>query len=148
LGKRLVRGPRDVPQKWYIFCPNRKFPKDRVLISKCKGCSHFHGYRLSFSDRVANSLDEFETPTQAFRVRVTKPKSRRDEVRTISEEDLKLALEKKKCEDEKWEEEERKLAREDVDERCERDEQVAEEGLGGQCWQVHPDQVSNCQPGE
>lgn len=121
VGKRLVRGPREVPQKWFTFCPKRKFPRDRVLISECEGCPHFQGYRLSFSDKVAKSLDEFGTPTQAFRVRVTKPKFRRAKLITISEEALKLAEEKKKLEDEEWEEEERKLtensrAREDVDE--------------------------------
>lgn len=109
IGKRLVRGPREVPQKWYIFCPKKKFPRDRILISECEGCSHFQGFRLSFSDKVAQSLVELGTPTQVFRVRVTKPKSRRDEVRTISEEAIKLAVEKKKREDEAWEEEERKL---------------------------------------
>lgn len=109
LGKRLVRGPREFPRKWFIFCPKRKFPRDRVLISECEGCSHFHGYRLSFSDKVAKSLDEFGTPTQAFRVRMAKPKHRRDEARTISEEELKLAVEKKKRENEEWEEEERKI---------------------------------------
>jgi len=109
LGKRLVRGPREVPRNWFIFCPKRKFPRDRVRISGCEGCSHFQGYRLSFSDKVSQSLDEFGTLTQAFRVRVTKPKFRRDEGRTISEEAIKLAIEKKKREDEEWEEEERKL---------------------------------------
>jgi len=109
IGKRLVRGPRDVPQKWFTFCPKRKFPRDKVLISECKGCSHFQGYRLSFSDKVSQSLDEFGTPTQAFRVRMMRPRSWRDEVHIISEEDLKLAVERKKREDEEWAKEEKKL---------------------------------------
>lgn len=109
LGKRLVRGPGGVPRKWFIFCPKKKFPRDRVLISECERCSHFQGYRLSFSDKVTQSLEEFGTLKQSFKFRVKKPKFNRDEVKTISEEVLKLSVERKKHEDKAWEEEESKL---------------------------------------
>jgi len=109
LGKRLVRGPGGVPRKWFIFCPKKKFPRDRVFISECERCSHFQGYRRSFSDKVTQSLEEFGILKQSFKFRVQKPKFDRDKVKTISEEVLKLSVERKKREDEEWEKEERKL---------------------------------------
>jgi len=77
--------------------------------SASRARSHFQGYRLSFSKQVSRSINEFGTPTQAFRVKIKTPKFRRDKVRIISEEALKLAVEQKKHEDEKWEEEEMNL---------------------------------------
>lgn len=65
-GKRLVRGSPDTPEAFWTFCPLKKFLRDKIKISKCEECEHFHGYRKSFSDKVVKSLKEFGTPIQSF----------------------------------------------------------------------------------
>lgn len=66
VGKRLVRGSPDTPSAFWTFCPLKKFPKDKIKISECEKCKHFHGYRKSFSNKVVKSLDEFGPLTRAF----------------------------------------------------------------------------------
>lgn len=68
-GKRVVRGSPDNAKAFWTFCPLKKFPRDKVKISKCEECPHFQGYRKSFSNKVAKSLSEFGDLTRTFQRR-------------------------------------------------------------------------------
>lgn len=64
VGKRLVRGSRDVPDAFWTFCPLKKFPRDKIKIKECKDCKHFKGFRRSFTNKIVQSLEELGPLTQ------------------------------------------------------------------------------------
>ena len=107
VGKRLVRGPKDVPKKWFTFCPRRRFPKDRILISICDKCQHFHGFRSSFSEEVTQSINENRILIKKNKFNISDPS--RSYIKFISEEALRLAVKMKEDEDKHWEKEEEKI---------------------------------------
>lgn len=113
IGKRLVRGAVDAPEKFWTFCPKKKFPRDRVLIKECEGCPHFKGYRIAFTDRVMPSLPDHTTPRQMFESDETMFAFRKSKPRVIREKDLIEAIKEKRVRDEEWEEEERRTMKEE-----------------------------------
>lgn len=135
LGKRVVRGSPDNVEALWTFCPLKKFPRDKVKISECEKCPHFHGYRKSFSNKVVKSLKEFGDLTRAFQrggiggvkgqkqgqvqqpqgtkyrpLNVKKGISQSKRPRmTLTEKDLEKAVREKEEEDRKFREEEERL---------------------------------------
>lgn len=115
-GKRLVRGSPDNPKAFWTFCPKKKFPHDKIKVSRCKNCSHFQGFRKTFSNKVVQNLEEFGTLSRAFRIkkkddssqfRIQKRKEPRGKV--ITEKMLAKAVERQKKEDKEWEKKEKEL---------------------------------------
>jgi hypothetical protein len=117
-GKRVVRGSPDNLKALWTFCPKKKFPKDKIKVSECEQCSHFQGYRKTFSTQVVKSLDQFGTLSRAFRVQKpekseSKPShfnvKKKLKSKPVKKGDLENALTEKKRKDEEWLEEERRI---------------------------------------
>jgi len=122
-GKRLIRGSPDNLRALWTFCPLKKFPNDKIKVSKCEECSHFCGYRKSFSNKIVQFLKEFGTLSRAFQVekpkseklksqpqtfRIKKPQESKAK-RHISEDAITKEIEEKECRDKEWQEEEKRI---------------------------------------
>lgn len=97
--KTLVRHgqKRGVPvgDKW-VFCPLRKFPRDRISIKVCEKCKHFKGYR-----RVAVDWGLFDMDNRKIETIVMRSKQKVNKI-VLSDKDFE-ELERKQKEWEKKE---------------------------------------------
>jgi hypothetical protein len=94
--------PADKPPIW-VFCPLLKgaFPRDRGLVERCEGCTHYKG--------VSHSLKRAEVLGEANSKPVLMESIRRVPKKVFTREDLEKAKLENTMEDEKWLDEERKL---------------------------------------